>query len=1082
MIRKSKLTLSVAFTCMICWLTIQPVESQSVSRSHQNITTGSILLVYLTIPTSYSQTVITVEKNAGFAGTVDPVAYLWNMDSNHFFEQNDDWGQINNPNAYTLCGQPSSVQSSCIIGNYPAGNYMLIVHAWSEAFTGNVDVRLDGNLVATNRAIGGQKLYVSASNDPSHPYTYEAVPAPLGPNETGTVDTVMLGLDSTGGLVAWNDDAVHLRSRFTANNVAKIVVGAYLNPYWGYETTKVHVYVNDATTDSDGDGVGDLLEQTLGTCHVASSPLCLNPKDSDNDGLTDAQEIFGYSESNHQYLPRWGANPRQKDLFVEVDYRSNLSSNPITHSQAMRLFEIFGEGQSDDINNPNGQNGIRIHLDLGINPISGQQHLHVPYGNFGGSNSFPTNITKAMIDDTGHVYNNHMITTRHNVFLHASLYAALDPANQSDLNQECGGIAGGAHWIRLDIRNDGVFTSGVPNQEDKEDVCTRSFAHELGHLLLIEHWGNSKMSSYPAPNNAPQITAHFGHGENPLHHSIMSYGFDKTAKNFYAGPPTATLNPTALLESQGIGFGLDPFKATSPMTSPPTSMYLAHNQEYNLVTLLFQGASAFTPVDWDRSLRIPGEDPAITQSSLSASDFSTQELRYSVSMSHESRATGAFTQNVTPLDLQPIDPKNPKMIRYNDANLHLLYVFHIKNGTIRYSSTPYQQVPNNTGSCQNSDVLNSLCSSWTPIKQVILSNENPISAKHLSAMFIFDRIYVAYTDSNDVLFLVESQSVLPNGDIIWGNPEHVQVGNVNVQSVQEPELAHVRIGNAIQLGLFYIEGTSGNQFHWHTRENHTAGLVYRGQVRDSNGQPLQGRISPSVVHWPDPFLSSVRGQTCAIFPEEQPSPSIDTLRMYCLNFSDTNPNPHWTRMVNAFQDLPSGNPNFKHNMYGKATLLFRMYRVSNGSLLDTANFTGQFWLIRNSNNWSRIINAFLIHPHEVHISRAIKVPPDNLLNVNLSYFLKDSFNVGSVFYGNTSISAYIDSKLSAIKAVGFRVTDDPNTYDKHLEFYPFFDGTFRAEFRAVSDFRIMEGGLCRSIRGVLNTVDCLSIAQTKWGL
>jgi hypothetical protein len=41
--------------------------------------------------------------------------------------------------------------------------------------------------------------------------------------------------------------------------------------------------------------------------------------DSDHDVLQDDYETYGYDAGFPQKLPTWGADPLQKDLFVEVD-------------------------------------------------------------------------------------------------------------------------------------------------------------------------------------------------------------------------------------------------------------------------------------------------------------------------------------------------------------------------------------------------------------------------------------------------------------------------------------------------------------------------------------------------------------------------------------------------------------------------------------------------------------------------------------------------------------------------------------------------------------------------------------------
>src|SRR5262245_57805565 len=131
-----------------------------------------------------------------------------------------------------------------------------------------------------------------------------------------------------------------------------------------------NVYLNDYATDTDGDGLGRALENELGTCDGASLAYCssvFNTQDSDRDGLSDAAEIFGVDDPSYpQHLPRWGANPRHKDVFVEVDYTSDFSSQPFTAGDAAAAQALYNTGSGADLQNPDGLPGAKLHLDIGV--------------------------------------------------------------------------------------------------------------------------------------------------------------------------------------------------------------------------------------------------------------------------------------------------------------------------------------------------------------------------------------------------------------------------------------------------------------------------------------------------------------------------------------------------------------------------------------------------------------------------------------------------------------------------------------------------------------------------------------------
>ncbi|QSQ22758.1 hypothetical protein JY651_47990 [Pyxidicoccus parkwayensis] len=116
--------------------------------------------------------------------------------------------------------------------------------------------------------------------------------------------------------------------------------------------------------DSDGDGVCDAMELFLGT-----SPL---KRDTDGDKLDDYAESFGFGGGLD--LTALGANPRRKDVFVEVDYYPGLKP-----TQAM-LNQVITAFANAPVSNTDFSTGITLHLvvdqeiaaadaDLDLNPV-----------------------------------------------------------------------------------------------------------------------------------------------------------------------------------------------------------------------------------------------------------------------------------------------------------------------------------------------------------------------------------------------------------------------------------------------------------------------------------------------------------------------------------------------------------------------------------------------------------------------------------------------------------------------------------------------------------------------------------------
>jgi hypothetical protein len=118
--------------------------------------------------------------------------------------------------------------------------------------------------------------------------------------------------------------------------------------------------------DSDGDGVCNAAEQRYGT----------NPQvaDTDGDSIDDGAELYG---SGGVDLRGQGANPRRRDVFVEVDWYPGLK--PLTAA----IDRVVAAFAAAPVTNDDGSTGISLHLvmsnqvsaadaDLDLNPVWAQ--------------------------------------------------------------------------------------------------------------------------------------------------------------------------------------------------------------------------------------------------------------------------------------------------------------------------------------------------------------------------------------------------------------------------------------------------------------------------------------------------------------------------------------------------------------------------------------------------------------------------------------------------------------------------------------------------------------------------------------
>jgi nitrous oxidase accessory protein NosD len=134
--------------------------------------------------------------------------------------------------------------------------------------------------------------------------------------------------------------------------------------------------------DTDGDGLADRAERRLGTAP--------NRTDTDGDGLLDSWEVRGYDADQDGTaevpIDEFGADPRRKDIFVEVDSLTVGGNGPwITQVPRSAVYGPvvaglsgtlpLGEGPihrsveamfaAAPVENPDGSTGIDLHVDTG---------------------------------------------------------------------------------------------------------------------------------------------------------------------------------------------------------------------------------------------------------------------------------------------------------------------------------------------------------------------------------------------------------------------------------------------------------------------------------------------------------------------------------------------------------------------------------------------------------------------------------------------------------------------------------------------------------------------------------------------
>ena len=370
---------------------------------------------------------------------------------------------------------------NCLV-NYRSqvtGIYKLIIRSKNNSTSGNCDLLIDQVLIESGIPVGGQKVPM---NNIRKGEEFRTVKLPNGnegrhklyllSNQGRTLTRLQSG--------AYEDWC----AKWTASdnfNSTTFLIGS--NTGGG----KVRFVRNDAPLsghDPDGDGLGTELEREIGTCSTLSGfagnfdcSSATDARDTDGDGISDGWEYLGrYDRSPVQPLPKWGANPRHKDFFIEYDFMRRTQveneqnvSHKMTSSAALYFSAVYSDSftvsplkrayHAAVLNNPDRLPGISVHFDIGVEPVD-TAHAII-YGDWGG-------------------------------------YTAVDAVMQDG---DYVGVKPGVAWrTNMERNRHGIFRYGLGYTDGGAScgpgfACSTNFhsgsntAHEWGHSLYIGHSG-----------------------------------------------------------------------------------------------------------------------------------------------------------------------------------------------------------------------------------------------------------------------------------------------------------------------------------------------------------------------------------------------------------------------------------------------------------------------------------------------------------------------------------------------------------------------------------------------------------------
>jgi hypothetical protein len=225
--------------------------------------------------------------------------------------------------------------------------------------------------------------------------------------------------------------------------------------------------------------------------------------DTDGDGLLDRWEINGYrTATGFVDLPSMGANPKRKDIFVEIDWLSGHKPDPAAIDEVVRMFALA------PITNVDGSTGISLHVDHGSDAIMDFQKEDT-WGKLSRANEIPhtDGDDLTLLGDTSFFGSRYLwdefdslkkanfrdersAIFRYCIFGHG-------PAEEFCIYNDEGEIIGSNSGVARDISSsDFLITLGFwENNGPLEQAGT--FMHELGHTLGLKHGGGDDVIGKP---------------------------------------------------------------------------------------------------------------------------------------------------------------------------------------------------------------------------------------------------------------------------------------------------------------------------------------------------------------------------------------------------------------------------------------------------------------------------------------------------------------------------------------------------------------------------------------------------------
>ncbi|MEE2907535.1 MAG: GC-type dockerin domain-anchored protein [Planctomycetota bacterium] len=243
-------------------------------------------------------------------------------------------------------------------------------------------------------------------------------------------------------------------------------------------------------TDTDSDRIPNVFERN--DCSEPSNGFTgtdPDKADTDGDSLKDGDEIYGTLAGLD--LPSFGCDACHKDLLVHVDWTAATEEdddlNKLHADQAARVVTAFDDSP---MTNPDGETGVKLHIDYGQAPYSGGQYVEDPDGDGNIEvDEWPIGLDGG---EMAEIKKDNFPENRQGYFHYCVMANSLSVIPDEGEEPDPKGWSGQGNLPGDDF----IVTVGSWGVYGDDDMIGNTFMHELGHNLNLKHSGSTHSPNY----------------------------------------------------------------------------------------------------------------------------------------------------------------------------------------------------------------------------------------------------------------------------------------------------------------------------------------------------------------------------------------------------------------------------------------------------------------------------------------------------------------------------------------------------------------------------------------------------------